>query len=478
MKKTQEILNIAERMSELYVTYRQVWIQQKADGTYHTEKKYRLHDDRIKEHLLQARTVGLTVDKVTKFVTFDIDYGKTSMSMAGQAVKALVAELTENHGIGLENILVSFSGSKGYHLEVFFNTPVYVTKARKWHNMVVQAIGGDINKIEFRPSHQGVKLPLGLHKVTGKKCHIVHPLTLTEMPDRHIFNIVQLDAERWYTMVDEMIADYTPPTIQIGEKKAKEFVQLTDITKMEIPVDYEERCQLMLEQNQLLYAGSRNSSSVLLIAYLSQHLGYGKDDVITIVKNIIGNTYDSAPHLLSGDTSKEKAFAEIEAIYSYACNYTLGGANRTVRLYEDEIEKVLEPKKMNLKQLLFILLLHSKKYAKKEGVFFMTYKQMADYGADKNGARLLQNLLKLEELGYIEIVQRNTRRKNGVEHLPNRYRVNITAQSERFIEFDTKAEEEIKFENVVTHLLTADKVKTLVSSDQFYKSFKPAYKAC
>lgn len=461
-------------MAELYVTYRKVWIEQREDGNYNTEKRFPLHDDRITDHLLQKKTVGLTVDKVTKFITFDIDYGKDNMKLADKAVHKLIDSL-EEHDIGLENILVSFSGSKGYHLEIFFDRPISVKIAKSWHNKVVQSIGATTDKIEFRPSHQGIKLPLGIHKVTGKRCYIVHPITLEEMSDEHILNIVQLNGDNFQDDAISWLKEKVEtPTVILEKKKAEEFVEVLDMTKLDITVDYEERCMTMLSENQLTYPDSRHQSTRLLLTFLANN-GYSEADSVDLVQKVIKNTFKVARHLIDKDTTEEKALSEVARLWKYQYDKTFGQHNTIIQVYENEILEVLEPKQMHLKQLLFILLVHSKKHANKDGVFYMTYKQMADMGADNNGARLLKHIKQLEEIGLMEVVERN--RKNGLKHLPNKYKVNVSPTTERYIELDTTLTHDVKLEKVVAHLVTEDKLKEMVTQDQFYKKFKPEYKA-
>lgn len=478
MKKTQKIQKLTDRIKELYVTYRGVWIEQKPDGTYHTERKIKFHDDRITDHLMQKKTVGLTVQEVTKFITFDIDYGKKNMRQANKAVESLIDELTENHGIGLENILVSFSGSKGYHLEIFFDTPVKVSIAKSWHNKVVQAIGSTTDKIEFRPSKQGIKLPLGIHKVTGKKCYLVHPLTLEELPDEYIFNVVQLDGSRFIDDAIQWLGEQQEEkVIYLEQEKAEEFKEVLETTNLNIPIDYEERCLMMLEENKLLYPESRHHSTLLLLIFLSQN-GYDEETAVSIVKKVIGNTFVVARDFIGEGTTLEFALSEVERLWKYASKYTLGQERKTtVRLYEDEVLKTLEPKEMHLKRLLFILLIHSKKYAKSDGIFYMTYKQMAEYGADTKNSRLLKYLLTLQEKGLIEIVERS--RKNGLHYLPNKYKVNISHKAERYIELDLTKNINIKddFSKIVAELIPKKVAQSLIEKSQFSREFAKSYKA-
>lgn len=67
-------------------------------------------------------------------------------------------------------------------------------------------------------------------------------------------------------------------------------------------------------------------------------------------------------------------------------------------------------KELHLKQLLLSLLIQSKRYADEQGSFYTSYSTIEKYGnfsIGSNRSRILKYLMKLEQKGYIEIVQRN-----------------------------------------------------------------------
>lgn len=475
MEKTQKILDIAERMKDLYVTYRKVWIEQKEDGQYHTERRFSLHDDRIVDHLMQKKTIGLTAQDVTKFMCFDIDYGKQDMAKAEQTVRDIVLELEEAHHMSRENILVSFSGSKGFHVEVFFNKPISINTVKNWYKDVVKTIGASTDKVEFRPHRQGIKLPLGIHKVTGKKCYLVDTTTLKRVKDEHIFNVLQLDGDRFLDNYQGYREDHVN-AVYLEEDKAKEFDEVLGMTQIDIPSDVEGRCVAMLTDNQLIYADSRHSSTYFLAIYLKEQ-GNSLEETVCYITDLIENTYKVARGMIDKDTKESFAISEVQRLAEYVYKkdkkfyHTI---KKEINIHENEILEVLKPKNMNLKQLAFIMMVHSKKYKGDGETFYMTYKQMADMGADKNGARLLKHLQELEKTGFLTIVERD--RKKGLKHLPNIYKVNVSPSTENFIQLSTTDKEEINLEKVVAKLVSENVAKELISKKQYYEKFRPVYK--
>lgn len=475
MKTTHQQL---EAIKDLYVLYRKKWLSQKADGTYHTENRYSLHDDRLKEHLDGKKTIGVfSGEEFTKFITFDVDYDK-NMDKAQAVTKEIVLHLESEHHISRENMLVSFSGSKGYHIDLFFDKALTITFAKQFYKTVINELGLPTGKVEYRPTNgQGVKLPLSYNKKTNKKCHIVDCMSLKEVSDSKITKVIKIDTDKFKdNMVSQYYEDAKPVILETN--KAVEFEEVLSKTELDIPVDYEERCIMMLQENQLIYPDSRHLSTFMLGIYLKEYHEYDRQTTISTITSIISNTFTQKREYISPKTTLEHALSEVERLVNviHDKGYTFGfSRKKSIKIYENELLEVLEPKKMHLKQLLFILLVHSKKYAKDDGIFYMTYQQMNQMGATKERGRLLNYMDKLEKEGYVEIVQRNVRKRGEQTHIPNKYKVNITPNTENFIELGLE-EKDIQLEAVVAKLLPEETVKGMVSKKQFYEIFKPQYK--
>ncbi|GIQ66820.1 hypothetical protein PACILC2_53880 [Paenibacillus cisolokensis] len=132
-----------------------------------------LLDWQFQKHLNGKFTVGTFGGKVmTKFMTFDVDFNKNPQLTKWITYK--VAKTLDD--LNLHNYYISFSGSKGYHIDLFFDEYLQIIYAQKLFAYVIELsdvkqyfIDGD--KIEFRPTdRQGVKLPLGIHQKTEKYC--------------------------------------------------------------------------------------------------------------------------------------------------------------------------------------------------------------------------------------------------------------------------------------------------------------------
>lgn len=93
-----------------------------------------------------------------------------------------LAELSGRHGLPP---LVEFSGGKGFHFWYFFAEPVAAAAARSALRQLVKMIAGDLScfNLEVFPKQDRldgkglgnlVKLPLGLHRLSGRQSFFVH----------------------------------------------------------------------------------------------------------------------------------------------------------------------------------------------------------------------------------------------------------------------------------------------------------------
>jgi hypothetical protein len=141
-------------------------------------------------HLLGKVTVGLyqlDKDDRVKWLCLDVDINKATK----QAPIVATMEELQQHTLQLGKLLrksgvpflVETSGNRGYHLWVFFETPIPARKARAlgmWFVGKIPAPPG--SHVEVYPKQMSrdegglgnlVKLPLGIHKKTGNRCWFV-----------------------------------------------------------------------------------------------------------------------------------------------------------------------------------------------------------------------------------------------------------------------------------------------------------------
>src|SRR5699024_637811 len=106
---------LVEKIKDYYITYRKKYLIQTKKGYVTT--KWALNDAAIYDHVKQKKTIGIfSGNSITKFLTFDVDGKNHADTMTLELVNTLAYEFD----IAFENILVTFSGNKGYHVTIFF----------------------------------------------------------------------------------------------------------------------------------------------------------------------------------------------------------------------------------------------------------------------------------------------------------------------------------------------------------------------
>lgn len=172
----EQYAEIVDALKRTYCFYRQRYVFM-AGGYTKTVNHY--YKDRVIESHLGGY-YALCVfagEKATRFISVDVDAG-------GKPAVRKVMDTFEQLGIPRERMYVSTSGKKGYHVDIFFDPWVYNEKAKNLYDLMIWKSGLDPKKVEFRPTpKQAVKIPLGLHSATRKRCWFLDRETLEPIED-------------------------------------------------------------------------------------------------------------------------------------------------------------------------------------------------------------------------------------------------------------------------------------------------------
>lgn len=184
-------------MLERYCFYRRKYVMMTPGFTKHIDAPYT--DRQVWEHL--NGNISLCVfsgPSNTAFLTFDID-------VRDPAVVHRVVDTMEELGIPRDRIYVSDSGGKGYHVDIFFSTSIYNWKAKELYDLVIYFGGLNPRKVEYRPTaKQAIKLPLGIHQRTNRRCWFVDRETLEPIEDMSYIDRTE-KVEVW--LVDKILKD-------------------------------------------------------------------------------------------------------------------------------------------------------------------------------------------------------------------------------------------------------------------------------
>ena len=432
---------VAERLLALYFVNRSSYIEQyknKKGEVKYTHHKRKITLDDLIDHVEQRRTLGVVTDPttgLTNFMAFDVD----TKDKAYDDTLELLELLVNYYGIDKDYITVSFSGNKGYHVELFFDEAIQWQALEPFYEEVLLKLGKTKKEIELRPTANGLKLPLSAHRKTGNLSLIsifnnnFTALNLLNQAEsvKYLLNVKRINLSEFKELVLDEVDTFT-----IEQSKATETIEITNDMNFSgrLEGDQVAELKLVLEENRLIYPNSRNRISWLLPVYLKQ-LGYSYEESEKVTLNVLTNTYENYEGFISKDTSYEKVVKEAIRLNKQAFekDYKIKDSLNDVVIYKSEVNQILEVKNLPLKKMLLSLLSQSKRYADDNGVFYSSYSTLIKMGNTNRRTALKKYIDELEKLGLVEIVSSNvvdevrSKAEKQVIKKPNKYRVTLNA---------------------------------------------------
>lgn len=418
---------VIDKLFDLYLIQNYHYLLQFKGGHYITrndrDKPLRLFQLRM--HLEGKTTVGtFSGAYLTKFICFDVDYREPDI--AKWVTYKLAAALDQ---AGISEYAISYSGGKGYHVDLFLDKAIATDAAHKFYRYVLER--ADIpeleGQVEYRPSAaQGVKLPLGVHQKTGNFCGFCRVTDGLSVMDREESTAYFLGIKKTdHAAVLDLIADEraynsrdaTDMENAIGRHKPLEIYDQSESYTLRHAAD---------RYNTGLTGPGQRHNSFLLLARLLNHNGVEQADAVTIITEWLAH---QDRRLYESDWDFCVKDAQEVVNYVYSRNLTLTMDPRDLSVSFAEIDAIIRqcPQK-NQKALMYAILVHSKRWAGELGTFYMTYEQMEEAaGIDVRTAK--RQINQLAELGVIEIVRRNQKQKGTAMKRPNVYRVTLKIEA-------------------------------------------------
>ena len=195
-------INVCGKLMDLYCLFTGYWNMSKGKSLLRISSKYDAYN--IMMHLNGEYAVCVYAgEHATKFMTIDVD-------LNDPAVVHKVIDTMVDMGIPRELIYVSFSGRKGYHVDIFFRNYVYNEYTYKFYWAMIERSGLDPRKVEFRPTKKMcIKIPLGVHQETGKRCWFVDRETLEPIEDfSYIFEVHKIDMNYFTDLVKNLVNEH------------------------------------------------------------------------------------------------------------------------------------------------------------------------------------------------------------------------------------------------------------------------------
>lgn len=443
---------IVQKINQLFImtrfryinVYKEEW---RTQDTSENKNAIPLNDSFVKIHLEGKGCYGVfSSSEFTKFLCFDVDVPDNKMAKwTVYKIKSVLNEI----GFKPEDIHVSTSGNKGYHVDLYFNHPIKNYIANKIYKKVLDMADLndiDFGEVEYRPNllQQAVKLPLGKHHKTGNRCWYVDedlkPITNFE----HILSIKQVDVQFIYDLMDEqrlLVNEYEVIEVDSMRHQIENKVKSLDIYRQNIdPEDTIEAIEKILNEG-LTIQGSRHVS-IFKIAKYFRYQGFNQDETEEMLKEWMNqqdkNTYT---------TKIKDCYKDIEETvrYIYEKEISLTTKQTELIIAFDEMKEILKLRTLNQKILAYCVMIHSKRYGNAKGVFYMTYKQMAE--SSSLSYRTTQTLInELEKAEIIEIIERNRKSSSSYKNLPNIYKFNYNqTEKENEKQYIIKIDNDIKY---------------------------------
>jgi hypothetical protein len=274
-------------------------------------------------HLQQQKTLGvyqLDEQETVKWVCFDVDISKGGDTESYDSVlKALTKELAYAivNMLGKRSCLVEQSGSRGYHVWMFFNEPTAVQVAYTLGHWFVnrltipEGLHIEVNPKQMRLGVVGnpVKLPLGKHQKTGNTCLFVDA------------NMQPKD-DQWDTLVNVRLLENIPQFLAEHNITLQQPIETTEVTYGRTGLPCMSRIM-----DEGLQEGTRDLGMFKLACFLKDR-GFPRD-VADVTMHAVNqksaeplDTYTLEEKLRSGYDGEYSAFPCREAQLDVYCSST------------------------------------------------------------------------------------------------------------------------------------------------------------
>lgn len=421
----QPTKSVIDKINALYIQTRSKYLVQFPEGKYITltysadNNVTKFNDSMLNTHLKGDLTYGVfSGGYFSKFISFDVDCENEAMSR--WITLRLVYVLIEDYAINRKDIHVNTSGGKGYHVDLFFAEQIEVEELRKFYQSVVISVGEiPEGQIEFRPSWtQGVKLPLGIHQRTGRRCWFVDNQTLEPV-----------ESYDYILEIEPMAADIvTDSNIDLTEEQKAEFERVAASTDISVnAIDLSGALQnaaRIIETGRLTASGTRHKTTYTL-ALFGNSQGWEREETVSVIMDVLLNT---PREYFSEGSTPEYWLKEAERLvdYAYDNDKTITGSDRDLTIYKSEILAVLNAGTFRQKQVAYAMLVTSKRFG---NIFYLTIRTaMKMIGTTSRDT--VQNAIKhLIDIGFIkyhrkaEVDKARSREVGHTYYKPSKFRL-------------------------------------------------------
>lgn len=353
----------------------------------------------------------------TKFIGLDVN--TTDLEILRKVYDAII-----RMGVPHDSILCSFSGKKGYHVDIFLTDYVSKLVAKKFHEVLLVEVDATSKQIELRGGgDQAYKLPFGHHYETGKYCYAVDEDGTEISNDKIVDFLLQIKPVAPIVVCDAVDINYSivDDTEIAFEDLQESVVKLPKHSNTnENDIDQVEH----LLKVGVHEVGRRHNAVLWVAAYFKDIKAFNLDQTIDCLVKWVKASW--AKSIVDRDL-----FRHIKDVVKsvYKTNYRFSTKARRVKIYAPDIREIMSvevnhsARTSALRRLYFALLIHSRAYAGTDGHFYMTYEQLGNMGAGCDRSAVYKNIQDLVKMGKVEIIQAGKKIECSVMKQPNVYRL-------------------------------------------------------
>ena len=398
-----------------YITYRKKYLIQNKNE--YLTIKTSISDYFIKKHILGKATYGVFVDKISKFLTFDIDIKannlrKNEIDRIQKWVLYKVVDILEKEGLG-QFLNISFSGSKGHHVDLIFDNPIktddlkvygeYIIKKYDLEN-ILDYENKKIAEVELRGCNsQGVKLPLGLNQKSKKYMgYLDDNYNIIKPNEFDSFKLKIMNTSEFYILYSEIFEDIKEIEIKVKDRIIEHNDEVTEARR---ELKYEKTELDYVVQNEILKnKGSRNDLIYLAALWCNSNK-MPRNKALRKLYNIIDNTPEE---LYQDVTTKGFKYAGCDRVLEkvYGNNLVLFD-EKDVKINKKILLWIMGNCK-TLKQMNIFLchVYHRLKWGNNEGIYFLSQERICEYSGTKKRDTVIKLNQELITLGILEVVER------------------------------------------------------------------------
>ena len=425
---------IEEFINNYYITVRSKYLiykyrEKKPITCKANDKIQKLHMGIIKQHRSHTQTLGIFFPTIgSKIIGLDLDVLDEELL---NKIYSTITEFIED-----TSILVSFSGNKGYHIDIFLNDIVNRDVIRKFYNVILKEVNTTENILELRgASNQGYKLPFGIHQGTQEYCYACTEFGI-EIKDKDLENIIKTRTKANIKQLEDAIQKYwsIEGDLSNGPLTTQDVVAFEEIKESVKPLEnYSNLNKDFIEDLVKIYRegfngpGLRNKYTLKIALFLKSHMCLNEKD--TLIEML---EWSKRCKGYRANTQEFKRDIENTIKRVFEQDMKLIVAAKEIKISKVEIKEILSVITNNklqtkaLRQLYYLFLLHSKAYSNADGIFFFTLEQMQKMGATNNKTRLLQQISKLIELK--KVYKYTIKKISRVKNAPAEYKLNYLSE--------------------------------------------------